>query len=723
MWHIGVPTQAVGYSTSPNGIEWERQFDGAPAMGLGGSGAFDEKAITAIKVFRDGNKFKMFYSAMNSMNQEKIGVSTANIEGLTGIFISNYFDAQIKVMWKDIEVEYDTPSSTTFEIQTKASNDRVDWTSWADLINGSSAHEEARYYQYRVIMTSTDGLALPSFSYFRAVYEAIERVEVSTDNSTWFLATGSYEWNATMKLKEGLNHIYVRVIDTTGVPTYETASLTVDTILPTGILQINSDDMYTIDPSVDLTLAAVDASGVTDMRFATSEADLENSTWYNFSGSHSIDLIDEDGTQSVFCQLRDSTGLVSKVISDSIILDTTAPNGTVAIKAGAPMTTFLETVLSLSATDANGIDKMRVGNDANFTGSEWKTYAAVADWTLEMGDGVKMVYVQYKDKAGNTAVFSDDIILDTEAPTGSMMINSGDEITMDRYVDLNLNGVDENGVSHVMISNEPDFLDSFWVSYNDTMEWILRERIGPQKVYAKYKDTAGLVSQVYSDEIILDVHEEGFEGTILLNDGDEVTGNLTLTATLSLIGDDGYSSVMLSENDAFTGANWHPFNETLTYTTTATDGKVTVYAKFKDRYGILSEVVMDDIIVDTIAPTVTITSPEDGSKTTNVLVTVTGTASDSIGLRTVEVQLPNGQWIPVDNPENYTSEINLIEKGEHTITVRATDTAGNTATASVMIKYREKKTDDTTPGFEATALVLCTLLAVLLLSRRRKPRV
>jgi hypothetical protein len=233
------------------------------------------------------------------------------------------------------------------------------------------------------------------------------------------------------------------------------------------------------------------------------------------------------------------------------------------------------------------------------------------------GSDSEAVYAVARDSAGNTKAFSATVKLDTTAPAGTIVINNGDAITADQVVTLTLTATDNNGVAYVMVSNQPDFLLGSWANYDKTMSWKLPEKLGPQTVYAKFKDTAGLVSPVVSDSIILDIHEEGFHGSILLNSGDAYSSNQTLNVTLDLIGGDAQTTVMLAEGQDFAGATWVPYASAMSIKVSNADGQATVYAKFKDRYGIVSPVVSDTIMIDTAAPTVTILTPKMNAKVDN----------------------------------------------------------------------------------------------------------
>lgn len=90
--------------------------------------------------------------------------------------------------------------------------------------------------------------------------------------------------------------------------------------------------------------------------------------------------------------------------------------------------------LTLSATDPVGVAQMRFSNDGlTWIPADWAAapiYAtAFSGWELEAGDGLKTVYAQYRDSAGNVSgnVISDTILLDTARPTP--VISGEDSIT------------------------------------------------------------------------------------------------------------------------------------------------------------------------------------------------------------------------------------------------------------------------------------------------------
>jgi len=89
---------------------------------------------------------------------------------------------------------------------------------------------------------------------------------------------------------------------------------------------------------------------------------------------------------------------------------------------------------------------------------------------------------------------------------------------------------------------------------------------------------------------------------------------------------------------------------------------------------------------NTGTPTVSITSPANGTTVTpGSSVTVTATASDPNGTITSVQFLLDGVSFGTDTSSPYSATIASLAAGSHTITARATDNSGNTATATISI--------------------------------------
>ena len=111
----------------------------------------------------------------------------------------------------------------------------------------------------------------------------------------------------------------------------------------------------------------------------------------------------------------------SLLLSGSVVLDTTAPAGSFTLDDGATQATSRAVTVDSAVTDANGPTRMRFSVDGKASWTGWEAYATAKALTLPGYSGIKIVYGQYRDEAGNVLELSDsiEVILppDTTAPT------------------------------------------------------------------------------------------------------------------------------------------------------------------------------------------------------------------------------------------------------------------------------------------------------------------
>ncbi|MCD8510593.1 MAG: S8 family serine peptidase [Bacillus sp. (in: Bacteria)] len=153
------------------------------------------------------------------------------------------------------------------------------------------------------------------------------------------------------------------------------------------------------------------------------------------------------------------------------------------------------------------------------------------------------------------------------------------------------------------------------------------------------------------------------EGTV------EVAGTTTAESTVNIYNNGELAGSVESENREFS------------VTIELEEGENVITATAAIEQGETDPSAAVTVIKDTVAPDVTITSPLDGDVTNSQVVTVTGTASDE-NLANVSV---NGESVSVDEDGAFSKQI-IVEEGENTFTVEATDLAGNSTTESVTIE-------------------------------------
>jgi hypothetical protein len=181
------------------------------------------------------------------------------------------------------------------------------------------------------------------------------------------------------------------------------------------------------------------------------------------------------------------------------------------------------------------------------------------------------------------------------------------------------------------------------------------------------------------------------------SNGANVTGTIPVTASVTSLGGLTVQSVQFKLDGANLGAadtsppysvNWD--------TRTASNASHTLTAVARDFFGVewTSNPVTVTVFNDTIAPSVSITSPAAGA-TVSGTVSITANATDNVGVVGVQFQIDGNNFGPEATSAPYTAQWNTLNatNGTHTIAATARDAAGNRSTASVTVTVM----NDTTP--------------------------
>jgi len=396
-----------------------------------------------------------------------------------------------------------------------------------------------------------------------------------------------------------------------------TANYTANTP-PTGSIIINNGAAATITAAVTLNLPATDngGSGLAAMRFAN--AGGPTCTWEPYQSTKLWMLSSGSGTKVVYVQFKDKAGNISDADSvkpgaqayqAAIVYDALGPTGSIVINNGVASANSTSVTLNLSANDTggSGLDSMRFANSGGTT-TAWEPYQTTKSWTLPSGSGTKIVYVQFKDKAGNISdadpikagaqSYQASIICDAVRPTGSILINNGAESTNSTTVLLNLSANDTggSGLDSMRFANSGGTTTA-WEPYQTTKSWTLPSGSGMKIIYVQFKDKAGNISdadpvkagaQSYKDEIIYDSTPP--TGSIMINNGAALTSSLRLTLNLSAT--DGAGSgvdAMRFFNNGDTTTGWEPYRTTKAWTLQSNSGIITFFVQFRDKAGNISD--------------------------------------------------------------------------------------------------------------------------------------
>jgi photosystem II stability/assembly factor-like uncharacterized protein len=198
-------------------------------------------------------------------------------------------------------------------------------------------------------------------------------------------------------------------------------------------ISINDGALFTNQTAVSLALTA--PPGTTQMIIGN-DGGFSGASWEPFASQKSWEITSVGAyvlPRIVYAKFR-TNGQTSGLYQDDIVLDVTAPTGTVEItttngSAVLPLSPQLATNLAftdnltytiylpatakafrpgfvqigliLSASDdLSGVGQMLIGNDANFTDAQWEMVIERKSWWIP-DSGPTTVHVKFRDRAGN----------------------------------------------------------------------------------------------------------------------------------------------------------------------------------------------------------------------------------------------------------------------------------------------------------------------------------
>lgn len=342
------------------------------------------------------------------------------------------------------------------------------------------------------------------------------RVKNSADPvySAWQDVQSDFTWD--LGAGEGLKTVLVQVRDRYGNMESQpySAAIKLDTVGPIGSINISSSKSVgavkvSTSQQVNLILSASDGySGVEKMRFSNDPTSLVSpwSDWENYAASKKWMLSNGQGIKTAYVQYKDGAGNTSPTYSVNIWFDSVAPQAALKInnktldQYSTNYTRQREVDLNLAATDNVSV----AGNlqyryaEVNPLNTSFLDYSSPnSKLVLSDSDGIKTVWSEVKDEAGNVAKVSNKVILDRKGPAGSISLSSQSyksRYTNKRDIVLNFSNIKDSlsGVAQMQFSNNGTAWTA-WETFKYSKSWLLTAGNGDKVVYCKFKDNAGNV--------------------------------------------------------------------------------------------------------------------------------------------------------------------------------------------------------------------------------------
>ncbi|MCR8631397.1 immunoglobulin-like domain-containing protein [Paenibacillus radicis (ex Xue et al. 2023)] len=426
----------------------------------------------------------------------------------------------------------------------------------------------------------------------------------STWSSTW--ETFSTTKARTLTPTDGSKSISVRFKDGVGnISLIYTKSIILDRTapLPAALTASPGGAVYT---SGNVTMTIVYPSDAVQKQYKLAADGLYD----KYTGPFTV-----NGNKTIYARSMDAAGNMSVETSYTVSnIDTTAPIGSISINGGAAATNNVNAILQLTASDI-GVGGITMELSDN--GSVWSAPIAFSpslSRTLASGDGTKTVYIRYKDSLGNTSpVYSDSIMLDTTEPAPAVFTSTPSGHTTGN-VSLSI----EFPADAVQKQFKLDY-SGIYMDY--TAPIVLTSN---QTIYAKSKDAAGNWSTEaqYNMNKIDRTAPVGAIATSILSGA---TSNRTITLLLSATDAGAGGIEMQLSNDGEWGSSaWESLQATRSWELSEGDGTKTVYVRFRDSLGNISQPYSSTLVLDRAAPAgPELTASPNEYTSGNVSITIT----------------------------------------------------------------------------------------------------
>ncbi len=530
-------------------------------------------------------------------------------------------------------------------------------------------------------------------------------------------AGGTYSLTLGTALVDAVHTINVTAADKAGnVSSVASQSVTIDTAAPSApLLSLSSavtsggvlyDKVNT--PTISGTAEAGATVTFKDGTTLLGSTVAGNNNSYSFALTNAL----SDGVHTLNLTATDAAGNVSTLTSQSVTIDTAPPTAPTLSLASPAVTTGgvtydkVNTPTITGSAEAGSTVTIKDGNTVlgTTTANASGNYSFTPSSTLS--DAAHTLSVTATDAAGNVStVTSQTVIIDTAPPSApSLSLASAvtvSSVTYDKDNKPTISGVAEGGAT-VTLKDGTTLLGTAAADTNGSYTFIPTSALsdGSHTISVTATDAAGNLGAVASQTVLIDTLAPVAPTVALSTDSVGLgtsgsnTDKTTNTASLSVSGTEAGALVEYSTNGTSGWSSTAP---------TATEGSNTVYVRQTDAAGnvsVASSALTYTLDTTVVAPTHTLASPAftQGAVTydSDNTPTITGRAEAGATVTLKDGATLLGTTV-ADSDGNYSFTVpdaQGLSDGFHTLTVGATDLAGNVSSVS----SQTVKIDTTPPG-------------------------
>ena len=524
---------------------------------------------------------------------------------------------------------------------------------------------------------------------------SVGTVSGASGTVTWTPTSGTYDLTVIATDKAGNKSAASAPVNVT--VKLATADTTAPTFVGTATVQpaptatfsrgVITLDGFVKDPESGVSQVALFNGGVRLNATPSLSAQPDGSTRYALTlDSKAL----ADGTYTLTIQATNGVGLVSNQ-DISVKIDNTAPT----LNWNAPTTVGSAGTITLNATTETGATITYAASCGTITGSTW-TYGDCQDGTPAT------LTATATDAAGNTTTQTRTITVDRTAPTVQITSPTQGQKFTQNPITIAVSGTDNVAVERIDVLNGTTKIGTV-TGAQGTVTWAAPN--GNQTLTARAYDRAGnSTDTTVTFTVALTTSDTTPPtGNVTAPAGD-IKGQVALTVTAfdtTTVTDaaSGVATVSLYIDGLLSGTQTTGVDRTYTFATDTTklsEGNHAVKAVITDNAGNTFTTPPVTVRVNNAAPTVTISNPANGAllgstSDANVKAVTNDATPEDVANIKLEYSVDGG-------PFSATLPTLPKQDGTHTITVRATDTAGNTGTATSTYTY-----DGTAPTVQITS--------------------
>lgn len=488
----------------------------------------------------------------------------------------------------------------------------------------------------------------------------------------------STNWNTTF-VTDGNHNLTSKASDPSGnTGTSAAIPVSVDNTMPATSITAPASGTF-VRGTTTVNATATDNIGVTNVEFYldTTLIGSDATTPYSLAWNTTTATA---GNHNLSSKAFDAAGNSTTSSSVAVTVDNTSPTTSITSPTSGATITGLTTITA-NASDNSGIAKVEFYVDTTLIGNDTASPYSISWSSSSVTNGTHSLTSKAIDLAGNT-VTSAAIGITTNnefvAPTTSVTAPT-DGSFLKGTVAVNANANDNVGVTRVEFYAGAALIGSdtttpYSVNWNTTTTTD-----GSYTLTSKAFDASGNVGTSAPVGVVVD---NVVPTTSITSPASGA--NLKSSITVSASGSDAIgvtkvefyvdSTLITSDTTAPYSISWN--------TTTVTNASHSLTSKAYDQAGNIGASVAVSVNVDNISPATNITSPTSGS-TVTFTINITANASDNVGLSKVEFYVDTSlisldTSIPFGVPWNSTT----VTNGNHTLTTKAYDAAGNITTSS-----------------------------------------